>query len=52
MNQMVRIVVINIEKVLSAEVYDELIAPIDKTDEINNFIKKYIDLTKYRILTV
>lgn len=52
MIQMVRIVVINIEKVLCSEVYDELIISIDKTEEIKDFVSKYSDLTKYRILTV
>lgn len=49
---MVRIVVIDIRDVLCSEVYDEAIIPIDHKDEINEFIAKYIDISKYRVITV
>ncbi len=48
----VRIVVIDISDVLGSEVYDEAIFPIEHKDEINEFIAKYIDISKYRVITV
>ena len=45
----IRIVVIDISKPLGANVYDEALIPVS---EANEFIKKYIDITKYRIVTV
>ena len=45
----VRIVVIDISKPLGANVYDEAIVPVSKADM---FVRKYIDMKKYRIVTV
>lgn len=45
----VRVVVIDISKPLSSEVYDEVIIPLSQA---TNFAKKYIDITKYRIITI
>lgn len=47
--QEIRVLIIDIRKPLSSEVYDEAILPIC---EVNNFIKKYMDFEKYRIITV
>ena len=48
-DNMLRIVVLDISKPLGAEVYDEALIPVS---EANEFIKKYIDITKDRIVTV
>ena len=45
----VRIVILDITKPLGAEVYDEIMLPVTKATE---FVKKYIDMTKYRIITI
>jgi len=45
----VRIVVVDISKPLGANVYDEAILPLN---EATDFVKKYIDISKYRIITV
>ena len=45
----IRIVVIDIFKPLGASVYDEAIVPVSKADM---FVRKYIDMKKYRIVTV
>lgn len=52
METMIRIIVIDVSNVLGAEVYDEVIVPVDRINDINMFVKKYIDLSKYRIMTV
>lgn len=46
---MVRIVVIDVSNPLGSEVYDEAIIPLSQA---TNFVKKYIDMTKYRIVTI
>lgn len=46
---MIRIVVLDISNALSSNVYDEAILPVDQATE---FIKKYIDMAKYRIVTI
>ncbi len=46
---MMRIVILDISKPLASEVYDEAIIPISKATD---FIKNYIDVSKYRILTI
>ena len=48
-NELIRIVVIDISEPLGANVYDEAILPVPQA---TNFAKKYIDMTKYRIITV
>ena len=49
MDNMVRIIIIDICAVLGAEVYDETVIPVD---EAADFVKKYADVSKYRIVTV
>lgn len=46
---MIRIVILDISKPLASEVYDETILP---TSKATDFIKNYINMDKYRILTV
>ena len=46
---MIRIVILDISKPLASEVYDEVILP---TSKATDFIRNYIDMNKYRILTV
>ena len=48
-NDMIRIVILDISNVLGAYVYDESILPISKATD---FVKKYIDISKYRIVTI
>lgn len=48
-NTLLRIVVIDISSPLSSNVYDEAILPVMQA---TNFVKKYIDMTKYRIITI
>lgn len=48
-SNMVRIVVLDITKPLAATVYDEAILPVLQATE---FVKKYIDISKYRIVTI
>lgn len=45
----IRIVVLDVTKPLSATVYDEAILPVLHATE---FVKKYIDISKYRIITI
>lgn len=46
---MIRIVVLDITKPLATIVYDEAILPVLQATE---FVKKYIDVSKYRIVTI
>lgn len=46
---MVRIVILDITKPLATEVYDEIILPVTKATD---FVKKYIDMSMYRIVTI
>ena len=48
-DDMIRIVILDISNVLGAYVYDEAILPISKSTD---FVKKYIDISKYRIVTI
>ena len=48
-DDMIRIVVLDISNVLGAYVYDDAILPISKATD---FVKKYIDISKYRIVTI
>ena len=48
-SDLVRVVVLDISKPLSTNVYDEAILPVMQATE---FAKKYIDISKYRIITV
>lgn len=48
-NDMVRIVILDITKPLATTVYDEAILPVLQAKE---FVKKYIDISKYRIITI
>ena len=48
-NDMVRIIVLDITKPLAATVYDEAILPVLQATE---FAQKYIDISKYRIITI
>ena len=45
----IRIVVIKIEKPYTSEVYDDVITT---TKRASDFIQKYTDMKKYRIVTV
>lgn len=45
----IRIVVINISNVLGASVYDEAVLPISQATE---FVSKYVDMKKYRVVTI
>ena len=45
----IRIVVLDITKPLATTVYDEAILPVLQATE---FVKKYIDISKYRIITI
>ena len=46
---MIRIVVIDISMPLSANVYDEAVLPVVQATA---FVQKYIDMSKYRIITI
>lgn len=46
---MVRIVILDITKPLAAKVYDEATLPVT---ESTKFAQKYIDMKKYRIVTI
>ncbi len=46
---MVRIVILDITNPLATKVYDEAILPVTKATD---FVKKYIDMTLYRIITI
>lgn len=46
---MIRIIVLDITKPLATTVYDEAILPVLQATE---FVKKYIDISKYRIVTI
>ena len=46
---MIRIVVLDITKPLAATVYDEAVLPVLQATE---FVKNYIDISKYRIVTI
>lgn len=46
---MIRIVVLDVTKPLATTVYDEAILPVLQATE---FVKKYIDISKYRIVTI
>ena len=48
-NDIIRIVIIDISKPLGANVYDEAILPVMQA---SSFVKKYIDMAKYRIVTI
>lgn len=48
-DNMVRIVILDISNILASNVYDEAILPANQATE---FIKKYIDMSKYRIVTI
>lgn len=48
-DNIIRIIVVNVEDVMCAEVYDEIIVPVE---EAETFSKKYTDLSKYRLITV
>lgn len=45
----IRIVILDITKPLATTVYDEAILPVLQATE---FVKKYIDISKYRIVTI
>lgn len=49
MDDAIRIIIIDVSKVLGAEVYDETVIPANEAAE---FIRKYTDMSKYRIITV
>ena len=44
-----RIIVLDISKQYAANVYDEAIVPVEHATE---FVEKYIDMAKYRVVTV
>ena len=48
-DDMIRIVVLDISNILASNVYDEVILPVNQAEE---FVEKYIDMTKYRIVTI
>lgn len=45
----VRIIILDITKPLGAEVYDEIMLPVTKATD---FVRKYIDITKFRVITI
>ncbi|MBT9778843.1 hypothetical protein GPL15_20395 [Clostridium sp. MCC353] len=46
---LIRIVVIDITKVLGAEVYDEVIIPVE---EAADYIQNYTDMKRFRFITI
>lgn len=52
MENMVRIVIIDVSDVLGSKVYDEALFPIEAIKESSQFIQQYIDISKYRVITV
>lgn len=46
---LVRVIIIKIDKPYGSEVFDELIADVEHANE---FTQKYTDISKYRIVTV
>ena len=48
-SELIRVIIIDISKPLGANIYDEAILPVLQA---TSFAKKYIDMTKYRIITV
>ena len=48
-DELVRIVVVDISQPLGSSVYDEAIPPVWQA---TSFVEKYIDMTKYRIITI
>lgn len=52
MNDMVRIVVIDVSNVLGSEIFDEALFPVEETQKASKFLQQYMDISKYRILTV
>lgn len=46
---LMRIVIIDISTPLCSKVYDEAILPVTQA---TNFVNQYIDMTKYRIVTI
>lgn len=48
-DNMIRIVILDISNVFGTDVYDEAILPVGQATE---FIKKYTDMKKYRIVTI
>lgn len=49
MNDTIRVIIIDVSKTLGAKIYDEKIV---SSNEAVNFVNKYTDMTKYRIITV
>ena len=47
--RMIRIVILDISSALGSTVYDEAILPVQQAAE---FVDKYIDMSKYRIISV
>lgn len=45
----IRIVILDISNVLCTKIEDEVVIPIEKA---NSYIEKYIDITKYRVVTI
>lgn len=48
-NDMIRIIILDVSNVLGANVYDEAVLPVTHATD---FVKKYINIKKYRIVTV
>lgn len=48
-NNMIRIIILDISNALCSSVYDEAILPVNQATE---FANRYIDMSKYRIVTV
>ena len=48
-DELVRIVVVDISQPLGSSIYDEAILPVWQA---TSFVEKYIDMTKYRIITI
>lgn len=52
MKDLVRIVVIDVSNVLGSQVFDEALFPVEETTESSKFLQQYMDMSKYRIITV
>lgn len=48
-NKLIRVIIIDVSKPLGACVYDEAVLPITQA---TLFVEKYIDMGRYRVVTV
>ncbi len=47
--QFIRIVILDISNVLGSSVYDEAVLPVSQATD---FVNKYVDMEKYRVVTI